>query len=144
MVKPNMKENLKFIQRLLDKYFIIRISWVFESNGNNFVKTMLKLGKERDKLSVVADQAGSPTYTYDFARLIADMIITDKYRINHATNEGYCGWYEFAYKIFKLAGLDVEVSPIKTEDYLTKAKRPRNFCINKRKLKLNNFKLLRD
>jgi dTDP-4-dehydrorhamnose reductase len=105
---------------------------------------MLKLGKERDKLSVVADQTGSPTYTYDLARLIADMIVTDKYRIYHATNEGYCSWYEFACEIFKLAGLDVEVSPIKTENYLTKAKRLRNSCINKRKLKLNNFKLLRD
>jgi dTDP-4-dehydrorhamnose reductase len=117
---------------------------VFESNGNNFVKTMLKLRKERDKLSVVADQTGSTNYTYDLARLIADMIVTDKYGIYHATNEGYCSWYEFACEIFMLAGLDVEVGPIKTEDYPTKAKRPRNSCINKRKLKLSNFKLLRD
>lgn len=132
------------VQRISDKYFNIRIFWVFGSNGNNFVKTMLKLEKERDKLSVVEDQTGSPTYTYDLARLIADMIVTDKYGIYHATNESYCSWYEFACEIFKLAGLDAEVSPIKTENYLTKAKRLRNSCINKRKLKLNNFKLLRD
>lgn len=114
------------VQEILKKYFIVRISWVFGRNGNNFVKTMLRLGKERDEISVVADQIGSPTYTYDLAKLIIVMIQTDRYGIYHGTNEGYCSWYEFACEIFKQAGLDVKVNPIKTEDYPTKARRPKN------------------
>jgi dTDP-4-dehydrorhamnose reductase len=114
------------VQRFLDKYFIVRISWVFGSNGNNFVKTMLRLGKEREEISIVADQIGSPTYTYDLAKLLVEMIQTDKYGIYHATNEGYCSWYEFACEIFKQAGVVVKVNPIKTEDYPTKARRPKN------------------
>jgi dTDP-4-dehydrorhamnose reductase len=114
------------VQELIDKYFIVRISWVFGSNGNNFVKTMLRLGKERDEISVVADQVGSPTYTYDLSKLLVKMIETDNYGVYHATNEGYCSWYEFACEIFKQAGMDVKVNPIKTEDYPTKAKRPKN------------------
>ena len=114
------------VQNSLEKFFIIRISWLFGSNGNNFVKTMLKLGKERKELSVVSNQIGSPTYSYDLAELIVEMIQTTKYGIYHATNEGYCSWYEFACEIFKQAGMNIKVTPIKTEDYTTKAKRPKN------------------
>lgn len=119
------------VQKLIDKYFIVRISWVFGSNGNNFVKTMLRLGKERDEISVVADQVGSPTYTYDLADFLLEMIETDKYGIYHATNEGYCSWYEFACEIFKQAGMGVKVNPIKTVDYPTRAKRPKNSRLSK-------------
>ena len=114
------------VQKVLEKYFIVRISWVFGSHGNNFVKTMLRLGKERDEISVVADQIGSPTYTYDLTELLVKIIQTDKYGIYHATNEGYCSWYEFACEIFKQAEIDVKVNPIKTENYPTRAKRPKN------------------
>ena len=119
------------VQSTLQKYFIVRISWVFGINGNNFVKTMLRLGKERDQISVVVDQIGSPTYTYDLAKLLVEMIKTDKYGIYHATNEGYCSWYEFACEIFKQAGINTKVVPIKTEDYPTKAKRPKNSRLSK-------------
>ena len=122
------------VQRLLSKYFIVRISWVFGSNGNNFVKTMLRLGKERDEISVVADQVGSPTYTPDLSRLLVEMIKTDKYGVYHATNEGYCSWYEFAREIFKQAGINVKVNPIKTEDYPTRARRPKNSRLSKQTL----------
>lgn len=114
------------VQKILDKFFVVRISWVFGSNGNNFVKTMLRLGKERDEISVVADQIGSPTYTYDLAKVLVELIQSDKYAIYHITNEGYCSWYEFACEIFSQAGIDVKVNPIKTEDYPTKARRPKN------------------
>jgi dTDP-4-dehydrorhamnose reductase len=114
------------VQKSLDKYFVVRISWVFGSNGNNFVKSMLRLGKDRDEISVVADQIGSPTYTYDLAKLLVEMIKTDKFGIYHATNEGYCSWYEFACEIFNQVGMDVKVNPIKTEEYPTRAKRPKN------------------
>jgi dTDP-4-dehydrorhamnose reductase len=127
------------VQKSLDKYFVVRISWVFGSNGNNFVKTMLRLGKERDEISVVADQIGSPTYTPDVAKLLVEMVKTDKYGVYHATNEGYCSWYEFACEIFKQAGVDVNVNPIKTEDYPTRAKRPKNSRLYKTK---SNFELL--
>ena len=127
------------VQKLIDKYFIVRISWVFGSNGNNFVKTMLRLGKERDEISVVADQVGSPTYTYDLSKLLVEMIETDKYGIYHATNEGYCSWYEFACEIFKQAGMDVKVNPIKTEEYPTRAMRPKNSRLDK--IKNNDSKI---
>jgi dTDP-4-dehydrorhamnose reductase len=130
------------VLKLLDKYFIVRISWAFGINGNNFVKTMLKLGKERDEISVVADQIGSPTYTYDLARLIIDMIQTDKYGIYHATNEGYCSWYEFACEIFKQAGVNVKVNSIKSEDYTTKAVRPKNSRLSKMSIVSNGFNKL--
>ena len=91
------------IEHLLDKYFIVRIAWVFGVNGKNFIKTMLNLGKNHDKLTVVCDQIGSPTYTYDLARLLVDMIETEKYGRYHATNEGICSWYEFACEIFRQA-----------------------------------------
>lgn len=127
------------VQEILEKYFIIRVSRVFGSNGNNFVKTMLKLGKEKDRLNVVSDQIGSPTYTYNLAKLISDMIATDKYGIYHATNEGYCSWYEFACEIFRLAGLDRKVNPVKTEDYHTKAVRPRNSRLSKKSIEEGAF-----
>lgn len=114
------------VQKILEKYFIVRISWLFGSHGNNFVKTMLRLAKEKDEISVVADQFGSPTYTYDVAELLLEMIKTDKYGIYHATNEGYCSWYEFAVEIFKQAGMNVGVRPISSDYYPTRARRPRN------------------
>jgi len=119
------------VKKYLDKAFIIRTSWVFGINGNNFVKTMLKLGKEKRQINVVSDQIGSPTYTYDLAKLISDMIFTEKYGVYHATNEGFCSWYEFACEIFKLAGIDVIVKSIKTEDYPTRAVRPKNSKLSK-------------
>ncbi len=131
------------VQKLLEKYFIVRISWVFGSNGNNFVKTMLRLAKEKDEISVVADQIGSPTYTHDLVKLLVEMIQTDKYGIYHATNEGYCSWYEFACEIFKQAGIDVKVNPIKTEDYPTRARRPKNSRLEKNIGVVNNFSQLR-
>lgn len=126
------------VQNTLHKYFIVRISWAFGINGRNFVKTMLKLGRERDEISVVADQVGSPTYTYDLAKLVIEMIKTDKFGIYHATNEGYCNWYEFTCEIFKQAGIDVKVNPIKTEEYPTKAKRPKNSRLSKDSLQYFN------
>lgn len=130
------------VQRILNKYFIVRISWVFGEYGNNFVKTMLKLGKERKEINVIADQYGSPTYTVDLAALLVEMIKTDKYGIYHATNEGVCTWAEFAEEIFKIAKLDVKVNHITTAEYPTKAKRPLNSRLSKNSLKINSFKLL--
>lgn len=130
------------VQRILGKYFIVRISWVFGEHGNNFVKTMLKLGKEHKELNVVADQYGSPTYTADLAKLLVDMIKTDKYGIYHATNEGVCTWAEFAEEIFKIAKMDVTVNHITTAEYPTRAKRPINSRLSKNNLKVNEFKFL--
>lgn len=121
----------KTVQEILNKYFIVRISWVFGINGNNFVKTMLSLGKERNELNVVADQIGSPTYTADLAQLLVDMVQTEKYGIYHATNEGECSWAEFAEEIFKIAGMNVKVKHISTAEYPTKAKRPMNSRMSK-------------
>lgn len=131
------------VEELLDKYFIVRIAWVFGVNGKNFIKTMLRLGKERGKVSVVNDQIGSPTYTYDLARLLVDMIQTDKYGRYHATNEGLCSWYEFACEIFKKAGMDsVEVTPVTSAEYPAKAARPFNSRMSKEKLTENGFERL--
>ena len=126
----------------LEKFFIVRIAWVFGVNGKNFIKTMLNLGKTRDHLTVVADQIGSPTYTYDLARLLVDMIETDKYGRYHATNEGLCSWYEFACEIFKQAGMNVTVSPVTSDQYPAKAKRPMNSRMDKSKLDEMGFKRL--
>ena len=122
------------VKKNIDQYFIVRISWVFGINGNNFIKTMLKLGKERSELNVVADQIGSPTYTADLAPLLCDMVVTDKYGTYHATNEGVCSWAEFAEAIFKIAKIDCKVNHIKTEEYPTKAVRPKNSRMSKKKL----------
>lgn len=125
------------VQKILDKYFIVRISWVFGEHGNNFVKTMLRLGAERKVLNVVADQYGSPTYTADLAPLLVEMIKTEKYGIYHATNEGICTWAEFAEEIFKIAGMNIKVNHITTSEYPTRAKRPLNSRLSKNKLKKN-------
>ncbi len=126
----------------LDKFFIIRIAWVFGINGNNFIKTMLRLGKERGSVSVVNDQIGSPTYTYDLAKLVMDMIVTDKYGVYHATNEGECSWYDFACEIFKQAGMDVKVTPVDSSAFPAKAKRPSNSRMSKDYLDMNGFQRL--
>lgn len=126
----------------LDKFFIIRIAWVFGVNGKNFIKTMLNLAKTHDTLTVVNDQTGSPTYTYDLARLLVDMMETDKYGFYHATNEGLCTWYEFAVEIFRQAGVDVKVIPVSSEEYKAKAKRPCNSRMNKDKLDEMGFERL--
>ena len=128
----------------LEKYFIVRIAWVFGINGKNFVKTMLKLAETHDTLRVVDDQFGSPTYTYDLSRLLVDMVETDKYGIYHATNEGICSWYEFACAIFKEAGLGdkITVNPVSTAEYGAKAARPYNSRMSKEKLTENGFEKL--
>lgn len=128
----------------LDKFFIVRIAWVFGVNGNNFIKTMLKLSDKYDTLRVVNDQIGTPTYTYDLARLLVDMVETDKYGYYHATNEGgYISWYDFACEIFKQAGKNVNVIPVTTEEYgLSKAARPFNSRLDKSKLVENGFEPL--
>lgn len=129
----------RVVKKLLDKYFIVRTSWVFGINGNNFVKTMLQLGKNRKEIDVVADQIGSPTYTVDLAILLCNMIETEKYGIYHATNEGVCSWAEFAESIFEIAGLDIKVNYVTTKQYPTKAKRPKNSRLSKEKLIENGF-----
>ena len=126
----------------LEKFFLVRIAWVFGVNGKNFIKTMLNLGKTRDHLTVVADQIGSPTYTYDLARLLVDMIETDKYGRYHATNEGLCSWCDFAREIFKQANMNVEVIPVTSAEYPAKAKRPMNSRMSKDKLEENGFERL--
>lgn len=131
------------VEELLDQYFTVRIAWVFGVAGKNFIKTMLRLGKERGAVSVVDDQVGSPTYTYDLARLLVDMIQTDKYGRYHATNEGLCSWYEFAKEIFHQAGMDdVKVTPVSSDQFPAKAKRPANSRMSKAKLIENGFELM--
>lgn len=129
------------VRELLERYFIVRISWVFGIHGNNFVKTMLRLAETHDSLRVVSDQIGTPTYTRDLARLLVDMIETEKYGIYHATNEGgYISWADFAREIFRVAGKQVEVVPVTTAEYGTsKARRPLNSRLDKRKLLQNGF-----
>lgn len=127
------------VQELLEKYFIVRIAWVFGINGKNFVKTMINLSRTHDTLRVVNDQFGSPTYTYDLSKLLVDMIQTEKYGIYHATNEGVCSWYEFACAIFEEAGLPIKVLPVSTEEYGAKAGRPANSRMSKQKLTDSGF-----
>lgn len=136
----------KVVSLNLEKYFIVRIAWVFGVNGNNFIKTMLNVGKKFDTLKVVNDQIGTPTYTYDLSRLLVDMIETDKYGYYHATNEGgYISWYDFACEIFKQAGYKTNVNPVTTEEYgVSKARRPFNSRLNKTKLVDNGFTPLPD
>lgn len=131
------------VEELVEKFFIVRIAWVFGVNGKNFIRTMLRLGKENGAVSVVDDQIGSPTYTLDLARLLADMIESDKYGRYHATNEGLCSWYEFAVEIFKQAGMDsVKVTPVTSGQFKAKAKRPMNSRMDKSKLSANGFQPL--
>ena len=132
------------VRNNVEKFFIVRIAWVF-GKGKNFIKTMLNLAKNHDHLTVVNDQYGTPTYTYDLARLLVDMIETDKYGNYHATNEGgYITWYDFACEIFRQAGIDIEVEPVSSAQYAAKAKRPENSRMNKQKLVDNGFELLPD
>lgn len=132
------------VQMELSKYFIVRISWVFGKNGNNFIKTMLRLGQTHDELTVVSDQWGSPTYTADLAPLLCDMISTDAYGIYHATNEGITNWAEFAAYIMEQAHLPCKVRPIPSSDYPTKAVRPLNSRLDKSKLDKAGFARLPD
>ena len=129
------------VSSTLDKYFIVRIAWVFGLNGKNFIKTMLNVGKKYDTVRVVNDQIGTPTYTLDLARLLVDMIETEKYGYYHATNEGgYISWYDFTCEIFRQAGYDTKVVPVTTEEYgLSKAARPFNSRLDKKKLTENGF-----
>jgi len=129
------------VAEMLEKYFIVRIAWVFGLNGNNFIKTMLNIGKKYDTLRVVNDQIGTPTYTLDLSRLLVDMIETDKYGYYHATNEGgYISWYDFACEIFRQAGYSTNVVPVTTAEYgLSKAARPFNSRLDKSKLTQNGF-----
>lgn len=135
------------VQNTLEKYFIVRISWVFGVNGKNFIKTMLKLAETHDTLRVVCDQIGTPTYTFDLARLLVDMVESDKYGYYHATNEGgYISWYDFTCEIFRQAGVsNVKVLPVTTAEYgLSKAARPFNSRLDKSKLRKNGFEPLPD
>ena len=129
------------VSELLDKYFIVRIAWVFGVNGKNFIKTMINVGKTHDTVRVVNDQIGTPTYTLDLSVLLVDMIETDKYGYYHATNEGgYISWYDFTLEIYKQAGLDTKVIPVTTKEYgLSKAARPFNSRLDKSKLVKNGF-----
>lgn len=132
------------VAELLDKFFIVRIAWVFGLNGKNFIKTMINVGKKYDSVRVVNDQIGTPTYTYDLARLLVDMVETDKYGYYHATNEGgYISWYDFCCEFYKQYGLDTKVIPVTTEEYgLSKAARPFNSRLDKSKLKEMGFEPL--
>jgi dTDP-4-dehydrorhamnose reductase len=130
------------VRRWVDRHFILRVSWAFGSHGGNFVQTMSRLGREREELQVVHDQIGSPTYTCDLARLLSEMVLTERYGTYHATNEGYCSWYEFAREIMRLAKLKAVVKPIRTEEYPTKAVRPKNSRLSKRSLDEAGFSRL--
>ena len=134
------------VKELLEQYFIVRIAWVFGKNGKNFVKTMLQVGKTHDTVRVVTDQIGTPTYTPDLAKLLADMIQTDKYGVYHATNEGgFISWYDFTCEIYRQVGLHTQVLPVTTEEYgLSKARRPFNSRLDKSKLTEQGFKPLPD
>ena len=134
------------VANTLEKYFIVRIAWVFGQNGKNFIKTMLNVGKTHDTVRVVNDQIGTPTYTFDLARLLVDMIETDKYGYYHATNEGgYISWYDFTREIFRQAGYTTKVIPVTTAEYgLSKAARPFNSRLDKRRLAANGFTPLPD
>lgn len=134
------------VANTVEKYFIVRIAWVFGANGKNFIKTMLNVGKTHDTIRVVNDQIGTPTYTYDLARLLVDMAESEKYGYYHATNEGgYISWYDFACEIFRQAGYPTKVIPVTTAEYgLSKAKRPFNSRLDKHKLVENGFTPLPD
>lgn len=135
------------VKNLLDEYFIVRTSWVYGINGNNFVKTMLRLSEGNKELSVVSDQIGAPTYTRDLSRFIVDLIQTNKYGIYHGVNEGYCSWYELAQKIFEHSKKEINVSPVTTDKYPTKAKRPLNSRLaksNTDKAKISRLPLWED
>ncbi|KIL43155.1 dTDP-4-dehydrorhamnose reductase [Jeotgalibacillus campisalis] len=135
-------EGEKVVVDLVQKSFIVRISWVFGINGNNFIKTMLRLSHTRSELNIVGDQYGSPTYTFDLAKLLIDMAKTEKYGVYHASNEGFCSWAEFAKEIFKLTNKQVKVNAISTKEYPTRAERPKNSRMSKDKLEQQGFNRL--
>lgn len=135
-------EGENFVKEILNRYYIVRISWVFGQHGPNFVKTMLRLGKEKQMVSVVNDQIGSPTYTKDVARGLGDMVMSSQFGIYHMTNEGYCSWFEFAQAIFQEAGMDVLVNPVDSSAFKTKAKRPLNSRLSKQSLSDAGFRRL--
>ena len=130
------------VRATTDRHFIVRISWVFGKNGNNFIKTMLRLSETKTDLNVVCDQVGSPTYTYDLAGLLCDMIVTDRYGTYHATNEGTCSWAEFATEIMRQAGKSTVIHPIPSSEYPTRATRQLNSRMSKDKLEKNGFSRL--
>jgi dTDP-4-dehydrorhamnose reductase len=130
------------VRSTTDRHFIVRISWVFGINGNNFIKTMLRLSETKTDLNVVCDQIGSPTYTYDLSHLLCDMIVTEQYGTYHATNEGVCSWAEFAAEIMQAAGKSTVIHPIPTSEYPTRASRPLNSRMSKDKLEENGFSRL--
>lgn len=136
--RTKLEGEYKVIENV-DKHFIVRISWVFGINGNNFVRTMLRLSETKTELNVVCDQIGSPTYTADLAPLVCDMIVTEKYGVYHATNEGFCSWAEFARAIFEIAGKNIKVNSVASSEYPVKAKRPLNSRLSKRALDMAGF-----
>ena len=138
-------EGEEAVRSFLDRWFIVRIAWVFGKNGRNFIRTMLNLSKNHDRLTVVNDQYGTPTYTLDLARLLVDMILTDRYGIYHVTNEGdYISWYDFACEIFRQAGIPMEVVPVSSAEYAARAKRPENSRMNRTKITGQGFTPLPD
>ena len=132
----------KAVEEICEKYFIVRISWVFGENGKNFVKTMLRLAAERDEIKVVCDQVGSPTYTKDLAKLLCDMISSEKYGVYHATNENYCSWADFAKAIMEYSDKSTKITPIKSSEYKSVAVRPENSRLSKKSLDVNGFERL--
>ncbi|OLS37825.1 dTDP-4-dehydrorhamnose reductase [Bacillus sp. MRMR6] len=134
----------QLLQEHLEQFFIVRTAWVFGIHGNNFVKTMVRLGGERGEVGVVHDQVGSPTYTVDLARFMVELMETDKYGIYHATNSGVCSWYDFAVEIFKQTGMDVKVNPLTTEQFPRPAARPEYSVLSKRKIEEQGLTPLRD
>ena len=130
------------VKRHLENYFIVRTSWVFGERNTNFIATMLRLSETRSELNVVADQIGSPTYARDLAILLCEMIKTDRYGVYHGTNEGFCSWYELAKKTFEVAGKEIKVNPVASEEFPTRAVRPKNSRLSKERLTENGFKRL--
>lgn len=130
------------VEETCSKHFIVRISWVFGENGKNFVKTMLRLAKERNEITVVCDQIGSPTYTKDLAKLLCEMIAGEKYGVYHATNEGFCSWAEFAAAIMEYSGSETKIIPVTSAEYKTVAVRPANSRLSKKSLDENGFERL--
>lgn len=126
------EQGEKIVRELIDKHFIVRTSWVYGSNGNNFVRTMLKLAESRNEINVVSDQIGAPTYSKDLADFIINLVMTNQYGIYHDVNEGYCSWYEFAKTIFEKSGIEMKINPISTKEYPTKAARSLNSKLSKR------------
>ncbi len=138
------EQGEKIVRELIDRHFIVRTSWVYGSNGNNFVKTMIKLAETRNDINVVSDQIGAPTYTKDLAEFIVSLVLTNKYGTYHGVNEGYCSWYEFAKVIFEKTESSININPISSKEYPTKAKRPLNSKLGKANSDVANIKRLPD